>query len=151
MLIRSSLDSRSVPTRSTSHTHLRDAFMRSLHARMQLARKNGTFTPADEMNVQAPMLTLKSLFPNTPLPKHSPLDILLSPPSSDGSTPRVLIFRDLGGLKNDWVATEFMLAYFEGDGPSPAVSSQTNSHVLISFFLLKLKASVVAGLESFGV
>jgi hypothetical protein len=96
--------------------------MRSLHARMKRAREGGKFTAADEMSVQAPMLTLKSVFPNSPLPKHTPLDILLSPPSSDGSIPRVLIFRDLGGLKSDWVATEFMLAYFQDNPPSPAVS-----------------------------
>jgi hypothetical protein len=142
---------KSVPTRTTSHTHLRDAIMRSLNARMQRARKDGTFTVTDETSVQAPMLTLKSLFPNTPLPKSAPLDILLSPPSSDGSTPRVLIFRDLGGLKNDWVATNFMLAYFEGNPPSPAVSCCRVYPLPREIYsCVQLKKSVAAALESFG-
>jgi hypothetical protein len=96
--------------------------MRALHARMRRARQEGQFTHADEMSVQAPMLMLKSVFPNAPLEKHTPLDIILSPPSPGNSAPRVLIFRDLGGLKSDWVATEFMLAYFQDKPPSPAVS-----------------------------
>lgn len=112
--------SREVPTRTTSYTHLRDAFIRSLQARQQLLRSRGTLSDDTIMSIQSPINKLKTLFPNTPLNKHTPLDILLTPPFPD--KPRTLILRDLGVIQDDWVAQEFVLAYFEGDGNSPAVS-----------------------------
>ncbi|KAG6820768.1 hypothetical protein H0H93_012032 [Arthromyces matolae] len=121
---------RIVPVRTTSYTHLRDAFMRALQARMALGKKNGTLTEDEAQAVSSPMRKLKSLFPNSPLEKHSPLDIFLSEPSHE--RPRTLIFRDLGAIESDWVATEFVLHYFEGAGPSPP-----------------LKKSVVDRLEQF--
>jgi hypothetical protein len=93
--------------------------MRSLNARLLLSRKNGALSTEDEQAIQSPLRKLKSIFPNTPLPKHMPLDILLTAPST---SPRALIIRDLGTVESDWVAREFVLAYFEGEGPSPAVS-----------------------------
>ncbi|KAE9410729.1 hypothetical protein BT96DRAFT_912203 [Gymnopus androsaceus JB14] len=108
---------RIVPTRNTSYTHLRDAFIRAIGARLIESRKNGTLTEEQAVEVAAPIRKLKTLFPNTPLVKHSPLDVLLLPPVP--GKPRVLAFRDLGVIENDWVATELMLHYFEGDGLSP--------------------------------
>lgn len=37
-----------VPTRSTSYTHLRDAFIRALRARMLAHKKAGTISPDEE-------------------------------------------------------------------------------------------------------
>ena len=96
--------------------------MRSLQARLLLSRQRGTLSAEEEQDVQSPLRKLKSIFPSTPLNKHTPLDILLTAPYSDTKQPRALIIRDMGSVENDWVGTEFMLAYFEGDGPSPAVS-----------------------------
>jgi hypothetical protein len=111
-----------VPTRSTSYSHLRDGFMRSMQTRMHIGRQQGTLSTDTEQSIQSPLRKLKSIFPSTPLQKHTPLDILLTSPPSDPSQSRSLIIRDMGSVENDWVATEFVLAYFEGDGPSPPVS-----------------------------
>jgi hypothetical protein len=109
-----------VPTRSTSYTHLRDAFMRALQTRLASGIRDGTLTEEVAQEAASPLRKLKSIFPNAPLAKHAPLDIFLSAPSS--SRPRALVFQDLGSIENDWVATEFVLHYFDGDGPSPPVS-----------------------------
>ena len=93
--------------------------MRALQARMASAKKNGTLSEEDAQAVGSPMRKLKSLFPNSPLAKHTPLDIFLAAPVP--GRPRSLVFRDLGAIENDWVATEFVLHYFEGIGPSPPV------------------------------
>lgn len=68
----------------------------------------------------SPLRQLKTLFPNSLLKKHEPLDILLMAPIP--GRPRVLVFRDLGSIENTWVATEFFLHYFQAPPPSPAVS-----------------------------
>jgi len=120
---------RIIPTRATSYGHLRDGFMRALQARLLVCRNNGTLTPEEEAAVQSPMRKFKSIFPNTPLAKHTPMDVLLTPP--DPSQPRSLIIRDLGSVQSNWVAQEFFLAYFAGQGLSPP-----------------LKKSVVDALES---
>ncbi|KDQ54781.1 hypothetical protein JAAARDRAFT_134508 [Jaapia argillacea MUCL 33604] len=122
---------RIMPTRATSYSHLRDGFMRALQARMRLCQQRGALTQEEEAGAQSPLRKFKSLFPNTPLAKHTPLDILLTAP--EGSQPRSLIIRDLGSIQNDWVAREFVMAYFEGAGISPP-----------------LKQSVVDSLEPFG-
>lgn len=101
--------------------------MRSLNTRMRLARDKNSFTPEDEQSVQSPLRVLKSIFPTTPLHKHVPLDIILTAPSRDSNIPRTLVIRDLGAVQNNWIGTEFMLAYFDGDGPSPAVGDNFDS------------------------
>lgn len=93
--------------------------MRALQARLVLNKQRGSLTPEDELAVQSPLRKFKSMFSNTPLAKHAPLDVLLTAPSSQ---PRTLIVRDLGSVQNNWLATEFVLAYFEGNGLSPPVS-----------------------------
>ena len=108
-----------VPTRNTSYSHLRDGFIRHLQARLQLCRKRGQLSPDEELAVQSPLRTFKSIFPNTPLAKHYPLDILVLAP--EPGHPRTVNVRDLGSVENDWIAREFLLAYFEGDGLSPPV------------------------------
>ncbi|CAA7258769.1 unnamed protein product [Cyclocybe aegerita] len=121
---------RIIPTRSTNFTHLRDAFMRSLQARLGAGIKDGSITEAIAQSVSGPMRKLKSLFPNSPFAKHTPLDIYLAAPVP--GKPRALVFRDLGTIEDDWVATELVLNYFEGEGPSPP-----------------LKATVLENLKSF--
>ncbi|KAH7927360.1 hypothetical protein BV22DRAFT_1111102 [Leucogyrophana mollusca] len=116
---------RIVPTRNTSYSHLRDGFMRALMARMQLSLKRGSITQAEEAEAQSPLRKLKSMFPTTALTKGTPLDILLTEPTGDPDRPRSLIIRDMGCVENDWVATEFVLAYFEGDGISPPLKKAT--------------------------
>ena len=111
-----------VPTRSTSYSHLRDGFMRALLARMKLSHSRGTITEEEEEGAQSPLRTFKSIFPNAPLAKHTPLDILITAPSKDPARQRALIIRDMGAVENDWIAREFVLAYFEGVGISPPVS-----------------------------
>ncbi|KAI0702439.1 chalcone-flavanone isomerase-domain-containing protein [Cytidiella melzeri] len=110
---------RIVPTRSTSFSHLRDGFMRALQARMVLLRQRGALSKDEELTLQSPLHKFKTMFPNTPLAKHTPLDILLAPPKP--RLPRSLIIRDLGSVQHDWLAVQFFMAYFEGDGISPAM------------------------------
>lgn len=85
---------------------------------------------------------MKGLFPNVSLPKHKPLHAVLTGPEP-GSSTRTLIFPELGRVDNPWMAQEsvlisyiiipflamsnrgikrFFLAYFSGQGISPAVS-----------------------------
>ena len=125
--------------------------MRSLQARQHLAVQGGSLSPEEQLVVQSPINKLKSIFPNTPLNKHTPVDILLTPPFP--TQPRTLIFRDLGVIQNDWVAQEFMLAYFAGEGNSPAVGIQARLHLvlLFTYSLLQLKQSVLEKLKDYGV
>lgn len=87
---------------------------------MALGQKNGTLSEEQAIEAGSPIRKLKTLFPNTPLAKHTPLDIFLAPPAE--GKPRALIFRDLGAIESDWVATEFVMHYFEGNGASPPVN-----------------------------
>lgn len=137
-----------VPTRNTSYTHLRDAFVRTLQTRQRLAHQAGDLSLDEQLALQAPISQLKTVFPNAPLVKHTPLDIVLTPP--DTKRPRALIVQDLGAIQNEWVARELILSYFDGQGNSPAVSSRTNSTVLInltpshslnSLYLIRLHSS----------
>lgn len=112
-----------VPTRHTSYTHLRDGFMRALTTRLQLAKSRGTLSAETETSVQSPLRKLKSIFPTTKLSKGHPLDVHLTAPTDDSTRPRNLVFSELGAVESDWVAEEFVLAYFEGTGISPSVSA----------------------------
>ncbi|KAJ6574753.1 chalcone isomerase [Mycena capillaripes] len=114
---------RIVPTRTTSYTHLRDAFMRALQGRVVEGQKRGTLTEDEAQAVAAPMRALKTLFPNSPLAKHASLDLYV--PAPVPGQPRSIIFRDLGTVQNNWVATELLLYYFTGKGPSPALKKST--------------------------
>lgn len=116
---------RIVPTRNTSYTHLRDGFVRALTARVQLEKSRGVFTPETEFAIQSPLRKLKTLFPNATLTKGTPLDVLITAPTGDNKQPRRLVFRDLGSIESDWVAEQFVLAYFEGDGISPPLKKAT--------------------------
>lgn len=93
--------------------------MRALQARLSRGIQEATITEDIAQAASSPMRTLKGLFPNSPLGKHVPLDIFLAAPVAN--RPRALIFRDLGSIENDWVATEFVLNYFDKDGPSTPV------------------------------
>ncbi|KAJ7456642.1 chalcone isomerase [Mycena latifolia] len=114
---------RIVPTRSTSYTHLRDAFLRALQGRLVAGQKQGTITQDDAQEVAGPMRALKTLFPNSPLAKHASLDLYIPTPVPGQLRP--LIFRDLGAVQNTWVATELFLYYFAGTGASPALKKTT--------------------------
>ncbi|KAI6113912.1 chalcone-flavanone isomerase-domain-containing protein [Pisolithus croceorrhizus] len=116
---------RIVPTRNTSYTHLRDGFMRALTARVQLEKSRGLLTPETEFAIQSPLRKLKTLFPNVALTKGTPLDVLVTAPTGDNKQPRRLVFRDLGSVESNWVAEQFVLAYFEGDGISPSLKKAT--------------------------
>ncbi|KAI6013059.1 chalcone-flavanone isomerase-domain-containing protein [Pisolithus microcarpus] len=116
---------RIVPTRNTSYTHLRDGFVRALTARVQLEKSRGVLTPETEFAIQSPLRKLKTLFPNAALTKGTPLDVLVTAPTGDNKQPRRLVFRDLGSIESDWVAEQFVLAYFEGDGISPPLKKAT--------------------------
>ncbi|KAI6037863.1 chalcone-flavanone isomerase-domain-containing protein [Pisolithus marmoratus] len=126
---------RIVPTRNTSYTHLRDGFVRALTARVQLEKSRGALTPETEFAIQSPLHKLKTLFPNAALTKGTPLDVLITAPTGDKKQPRRLVFRDLGSIESDWVAEQFVLAYFEGDGITPPVSWSWDSDdvVLLKF------------------
>lgn len=117
-----------VPTRSTSYTHLRDAFIRALQGRLALGRKDGSVTDAMEFEVGGPMRVLKAVFPNTTLEKHVPFDLFLAPPNP--KKPRSIFFRDMGSIEGDWVTTQLFLHYFEGAGPSPPVCHSVFVHVV---------------------
>ncbi|KAF8971499.1 chalcone-flavanone isomerase-domain-containing protein [Flammula alnicola] len=118
---------RIVPTRNTSYTHLRDAFMRALQARLSKGIKDETVTEEMAMAASSPMRVLKSLFPNSPLAKHTPLDIFLAAPIPN--RPRPLVLRDLGSIEDDWVATEFFLNYFDTNCPSPALKNDVFENI----------------------
>lgn len=90
--------------------------------RLQLAKSCGALSAETEAAVQSPLRKLKSIFPNTKLSKGYPLDVHLTAPTRDPARPRSLVFMDLGAVESDWVAEEFVLAYFEGVGISPPVS-----------------------------
>lgn len=122
-----------VPTRNTSYTHLRDAFVRTLQTRQRLAHQAGDLSSDEQLALQAPISQLKTVFPNAPFVKNTPLDIVLSPP--DTKWPRALIIQDLGAIQNEWVARELILSYFDGQGNSPAVSFSINSIVLMNLTL----------------
>lgn len=110
----------SVPTRSTSFTHLRDAFLRALQSRLSVAIKAGSITEESALAASSSLRKLKGLFPNSTMAKHSSLDIYLSAPTP--SRKRTLVLRDMGSIEDDWISTEFALHYFEGASPSPPVS-----------------------------
>lgn len=116
---------------------------------MQLCRKRELLSHDEEFNVQSPLRKFKSMFPSTPLTKHTPLDILVTAP--EPGQPRNLIVRDLGAVQNDWLASEFILAYFEGQGLSPPVSqSPCSLRLTLLKVELQLKKSVVDKLANFG-
>jgi hypothetical protein len=93
--------------------------MRAIQARLVLAKQRGQLSAEQELEVQSPLRKFKSMFPNTPLAKGQPLDMLLAPP--EPGQLRTLVVRDFGTVHDDWLAQEFVLAYFEGDGISPPV------------------------------
>lgn len=109
-----------VPTRSTGYTHLRDAFTRALNTRLLKAKESGELTEEQVIQEGSPIRKLSGLFPNAPLAKKTSLDIFLTAPQP--GKPRTLIFRDLGIVESDWVATNLVLNYVGPDCPSPAVS-----------------------------
>ncbi|KAF7304792.1 p-loop containing nucleoside triphosphate hydrolase protein [Mycena kentingensis (nom. inval.)] len=113
---------RIIPTRSTSYSHLRDAFLRMLQTRQNEAKKRGEFTEEDALAVGAPIRTLKTMLPNTPFVKGSFLDVFMPAPVS--GQPRTLILRDMGALQNSWVATNLFLHYFSAKPASPALKKR---------------------------
>ncbi len=110
-----------VPTRSTGYTHLRDAFTRALNTRLMKAKESGELTEEQIIQEGSPIRKLSGLFPNAPLAKKTALDICLTAPQP--GKPRALVFRDLGSVESDWVATNLVLNYVGPDCPSPPVSS----------------------------
>jgi hypothetical protein len=93
--------------------------VRTLQTRQKLAYQAGKLSPDEQLTLQAPIAQLKTLFPNAPFVKGTPLDIVLTPP--DPKQRRALIIRDLGVIQNEWVARELIMSYFDAQGNSPAV------------------------------
>ncbi|EIW86449.1 hypothetical protein CONPUDRAFT_148537 [Coniophora puteana RWD-64-598 SS2] len=120
---------RIIPTRQTSYSHLRDGFVRALVGRLQLAKQKDSISAKDEVDAQSPIRKLKTMFPTSSMAKGTPLDVVLTAPSANAEVPRSLIFRDLGALESNWVATEFVLAYFEGQGISPPLKKNVFERV----------------------
>ncbi|KZW02118.1 hypothetical protein EXIGLDRAFT_736828 [Exidia glandulosa HHB12029] len=118
---------RIIPTRNTSYTHLRDGFVKTMVARVKLAKDRGELSQAEEHALVDPMGKLKSMFPNVPLNKGSFLDIFIHPPSS--TRQRLIIFRDIGRMEHDWFAHNFFLAYFEGTGISPPMRKSVEARL----------------------
>lgn len=116
-----------VATRSTGMTHLRDGFVRALNARLVKAKQSGELTEEQIVQEGSPLRKLSGLFPSTPLFKHIPFDIFI--PAPQAGKPRVLIFRDLGIVESDWLATNFVLSYVEPDCPSPPVSERLHRNL----------------------
>jgi hypothetical protein len=108
-----------VPTRNTTYSHLRDGFLRKLQTRQRVAHQAGKLSSEDQQKLQGPISQLRTVFPNTPFVKGTPLDLVLAPP--DPKQPRALIIRDLGAVQNGWVAQELILSFFDGKGTSVAV------------------------------
>ncbi|CAG7845885.1 SubName: Full=Uncharacterized protein {ECO:0000313/EMBL:CCA77936.1} [Serendipita indica DSM 11827] len=118
---------RIVPVRSTSHTHLRDGFVRAVQSRITLARQQGLLTTEQEDALLQPVQTMKGLFPNVSLPKHQPLHVVLTSPNRNGT--RTLYFPELGRVDDPWLANEFFLAYFAGKGISPAMKKSVEDTI----------------------
>jgi hypothetical protein len=115
-----------VPTRNTSYGHLRDGFIRKLQTRQRAAHQTGELSSEEELKLQGPISQLRTAFPNAPMVKGTPLDLLLAPP--DPEQPRALIIRELGAVQNDWVAQELILSFFDGKGTSVAVCFYIEHH-----------------------
>ncbi|KAI9460627.1 chalcone-flavanone isomerase-domain-containing protein [Lactarius psammicola] len=109
---------RIVPTRNTSYTHLRDAFVRTLQTRQRVAHQAGDLSLDEQLALQAA---------DFPAKDYTPLDIVLTPP--DPKRSRALIIQDLGAVQNEWVAREFILSYFDGQGNSPALKQSVFDRV----------------------
>ena len=118
-----------VPTRNTTYTHLRDGFVRTLQKRQWIAHQAGELSPDEQLQLQAPIGQLRSAFPNSPLVKGTPLDLVLAPPDLKQS--RALIIRDLGVVQNGWVAQELFLSFFDEQGNSAAVCLRVNPTMLL--------------------
>jgi len=93
-----------------------------LNIRLIQANQNGELTEEQIVQEGSPIRKLSGLFPNAPLTKHTPFDIFLTAPQKGKS--RALIFRDLGSVESDWVATNLVLNYFGPECPSSAVSAK---------------------------
>jgi len=93
-----------------------------LNIRLIQANHNGELTEEQIVQEGSPIRKLSGLFPNAPLAKHTPFDIFLTTPQKGKS--RALIFRDLGSVESDWVATNLVLNYFGPECPSSAVSAK---------------------------
>lgn len=118
---------RIIPTRNTTYSHLRDGFVRALEKRQWITQQAGELSSDEQLKLQAPIGQLRSAFPNTPMVKGTPLDLVLAPP--DSKQPRALIIRDLGAIQNGWVAQELFLSFFDRQGNSPALKQSVLDRV----------------------
>ncbi|KAI5449889.1 Altered inheritance of mitochondria protein 18 mitochondrial [Naganishia albida] len=100
---------RIVPTRKTDFGHLRDGFTRALQARQKKAAKDGKLSAEEEERIDSSIQQFKSFFPSSSVPKGKELLLVKTAQNSlavefEGKT--------LGTLRDAWVATEMMVAYF---------------------------------------
>jgi hypothetical protein len=123
--------------------------VRALTARINLAKAQGTLSRDAEFALQSPLREFKSMFPNTPRDRGDPMDILFTGPAPDRS--RSVIIRDMGYAESTWLVEQFLLAYFDGAGISPAVScalSSTRNITMLKENDFQLKKSVSERLEA---
>ncbi|KAG8875883.1 hypothetical protein FRB97_004678 [Tulasnella sp. 331] len=112
---------RLVPTRNTSFHHLRDAYVRSLHGRLKLARTGSkdALTDAAEADIEDAVQKFKGFFTAADLPKKTPFYFLVAAPDAGA---RELVLPTLNGkLRHTWTGLELMRAYFQDAAPSPAM------------------------------
>lgn len=81
------------------------------------------------------------MFPTTPLAKHTPLELVLTPPRPGRE--RALVIRDVGAVENTWVAEELVMSYFDGKVISPPVSGGITAALCKCLTVLKHAAETV--------
>ncbi|KAI5476375.1 lactoylglutathione lyase Glo1 [Pseudohyphozyma bogoriensis] len=110
-----------IPLRSTSLTHLRDAFGRALVARIKLPHVADKLSPDALESATAALTDLRNLFPNKALPKGSPCTVLLNgskgaltfttTEAKDASKVEVL-----GTINDLTLSRQLFLSYFSDGG-----------------------------------
>ncbi|GAA6023726.1 hypothetical protein JCM10207_000236 [Rhodosporidiobolus poonsookiae] len=113
-----------VPLRNTSLTHLRDAFTRTLIARMKIPRVAQEME--GELNEQtgAALVEFKSFFSSKNLQKGSPLTLFYSAPNRtvlfQAQDEKTRVLTTLGVLRQPLLAKELLVSYFsDSAAPSP--------------------------------
>ncbi|KAF8309966.1 chalcone-flavanone isomerase-domain-containing protein [Cantharellus anzutake] len=112
---------RIVPVRSTSYTHLRDAFIRALRLRIVDLKKTRNLFLDEENALEESLQRLKGIFPISSFEKNSSLLVYSVPEVHGGLKERTLIFDGLGEIQSTWMAANFFYTYFTGKGVSPAL------------------------------
>ena len=130
-----------MPVRSTDLAHLRDGWVRAVHARQKLARKEQRLSPAEDERVTLAVQTLKSLFPARSVPKGVPVVLTRQ---TNGHLSIQVEKEVLGSITDEWLSRELFAAYFAGDN---VISAKVCAHIEPAD--AQLRDSVAAGLGEF--